>query len=108
MILDGMKGSPSKPRRWSTFCALPLAISGARFEGAQSRTECVGRWGGFVLSVEVGDEPVAEGGGAERVDVTRFVDGRDAGAGLAVVGAEERGGAGVVEESPCLVGMAEG
>jgi hypothetical protein len=82
-----------------------IAISGAGFEGAQNGAEGERGGGGFELGIIIGGEPIAEIGGAERDDAPGLTVGRHAGARLAVLGEERRGGAGVIEEGEPLIGL---
>ena len=75
----------------------------AGFEGAEGVTIGGGGGRGFEFFVEVGEEPIAEFGGAQRDEGARFGAGGDGGAGLAVDGAEGSGLASVIEEGAGLV-----
>ena len=83
-----------------------VAVLGAGFEGAENGAEGERGGGGFEFRIVVGGDPVAEIGGANGKNAAGILGG-DAGAGLAALGGEGRGGAGVVEESERLIGLAE-
>ena len=106
-ILEGAKGSPSKLTRWSTFWAgeSPFLARASRVRRDGAEGERGG--GGFEFGIVVGGDPVAEIGGAEGEDAAGINARRDAGAGLAALGEERRGGAGVVEEGERLIGWIE-
>ena len=84
-----------------------IAVLGARFKGADHGAEGEQRGGGFEFFEIVGREPIAEVGGAKGEDALGFDTGADSCAGLAALGEEKRGAAGVEEEGARLIGGGE-
>src|SRR5262249_4786882 len=89
------------------FLCREIGVAGLGFESTEDGTEGAGRGDGFEFLEEVGDEPVAEGGGAEGLDAAAVAAGGEAGAGLAVVGVERGGGTRVVEEGAGVAGFGD-